>query len=74
MEILLYSTGCPKCNVLKKKLNEKHIEYTESNSVNDLLERGINEVPVLKINDKYLSFKEAVDWIKEAEDEYKHKT
>lgn len=33
MAITLYSTGCPKCKVLKKKLEEKGIKYTENNSV-----------------------------------------
>lgn len=74
MGIILYSTGCPKCNVLKKKLAESNIEYTESNSVKDLLDRGIDEVPVLKVNNEYLLFKQAVDWIRNTKDEHKHKT
>lgn len=60
---ILYSTGCPKCEVLKKKLAEKGVQYTENNSVDEMLKLGIETVPVLKVNDRLLDFKEAVDWV-----------
>lgn len=60
---ILYSTGCPKCEVLKKKLAEKGVQYTENNSVDEMLKLGIEAVPVLKVNDRLLNFKEAVDWV-----------
>ncbi len=60
---ILYSTGCPKCGVLKKKLAEKGVQYTENNSVDEMLKLGIEAVPVLKVNDRLLDFKEAVDWV-----------
>ena len=60
---ILYSTGCPKCEVLKKKLAEKGIQYTENNSVDEMLNLGIEAIPVLKVNDRLLDFKEAIDWV-----------
>ncbi len=60
---ILYSTGCPKCEVLKKKLAEKGVQYTENNSVDEMLTLGIEAVPVLNVNDRLLDFKEAVDWV-----------
>jgi glutaredoxin len=60
---ILYSTGCPKCEVLKKKLAEKGVQYTENNSVDEMLTLGIEAVPVLKVNDRLLDFKGAVDWV-----------
>ena len=65
MKVILYSTGCPKCNVLKKKLAEKDITYEEFTSVDDMLSMGIKEVPMLGVGEKLMSFKESVDWIKE---------
>lgn len=65
MKVILYSTGCPKCNVLKKKLEEKDITYEEFTSVDDMLSMGIKEVPMLGVGEKLMSFKESVDWIKE---------
>lgn len=63
MAITLYSTGCPKCKVLKKKLEEKGIKYTENNSVDEMLSLGISQVPVLSVNNKLLDFSTANDWV-----------
>ena len=60
---ILYSTGCPKCEVLKKKLAEKGVQYTENNSVDEMLKLGIAAVPVLNVDNRILDFKEAVDWV-----------
>lgn len=61
--IILYSTGCPRCDVLKDKLDTKAISYSVNNSVDEMTELGISEVPVLSINGQLLKFKEAVDWV-----------
>lgn len=63
MKIILYSTGCPRCEVLKKKLAEKSVNYTEVTSVEDMIALGIKEVPVLSVDDTLMNFKEAVDWV-----------
>lgn len=61
--VTLYSTGCPKCNVLKKKLYQKEVNYDEINDVEIISQKGFSIVPVLEVNGKYMNFKEAVDWI-----------
>lgn len=63
MGYILYSTHCPKCNVLEKKLNSKNIQYTIIDDVEELKKCNIDAVPVLKVNDKLLNFKEASDYI-----------
>lgn len=63
--IILYSTGCPKCNVLKKKLDAAGIDYTEENNIKIMEELGIDAVPVLKVGNKMLSYIEAVNYINE---------
>lgn len=65
--ITLYSTGCPKCNVLIKKLNTANIAYNLNTTfdVNELLEKGYDEVPLLEVEGKLLKFTEAVNWINE---------
>ena len=62
-EIILYSTGCPKCRVLKYKLDEKKISYTENKSIEDMLKLGINEAPILKVNDALLNFYQAINYV-----------
>lgn len=63
MKIILYSTGCPKCNVLKKKLEMKGIDYEESGDVEKLIEMGIKQAPVLNVGGVLLDFVEANKWI-----------
>lgn len=63
LSIILYSTGCPKCKVLKSKLEEKGIEFVENNSVEEMTELGITQVPVLSVYGALLNFKNAVTWV-----------
>lgn len=67
MNIILYTTHCPKCSVLEKKLAKKNIEYTEFTSVQDMLNMGINTVPVLSVNGELLPFEKANQWINSVE-------
>lgn len=59
----LYSTGCPKCKVLKSKLDAKGIQYEEVNDIDTMLALHIDAVPVLYHNDNRMEFKEAIDWV-----------
>ena len=67
MKIILYSTGCPKCEVLKKKLKAKNIEYVKNNNVEDMESLGIDQVPVLSVDGNLMSFAEANNWINNTE-------
>lgn len=62
-EIILYSTGCPRCTVLKSKLSEKGIAYSEVSSVENMTALGITHVPVLSVYGELYDFKDAVEWI-----------
>lgn len=63
-KIVLYSTGCPRCNVLKKKLAEKGIEFEECADVEEMKEIGITAVPMMRVgNDDVLDFVAAVQWV-----------
>lgn len=62
--VILYSTGCPKCKILKKKLDEKGVKYQEISSIEDMENLGIKTVPVLNTGDDILlGFADAVKWI-----------
>ena len=63
MDIILYSTGCPKCKVLIKKLNENDIPYHIVNDVKVMANLNIDAVPVLSVNNRLLNFSEAVAWV-----------
>lgn len=62
---ILYTTGCPKCNVLKEKLKSKNITFDEVTSKEEMLKLGISHVPLLKVEEEMLAFVEANRWINE---------
>ena len=61
--VILYSTGCPKCEVLKKKLEQKEVNYSTVCSVEEMAALGITTVPVLGVDDNLLEFGQAVEWV-----------
>ena len=63
MTVTLYSTHCPKCMVLEKKLQQKDIVYTEINDVDVMTEKGFMTVPMLEVDGRVMDFKTASDWI-----------
>ena len=63
MTVVLYSTHCPKCSVLEKKLKKKNILYKEVNDIESMKEKGYLTVPVLEVDDISMYFKAACDWI-----------
>ncbi len=65
--IKFYSTGCPKCKVLKTKLALKNIPYEEINNIEEMKARGFVSAPVLDIDGKVYLFSEALQWVKTQE-------
>ena len=61
--LILYTIHCPKCIVLQKKLDAKGLNYTTCEDTNTMQKLGINLLPVLQVNNKFLSFSEAVQYI-----------
>ena len=65
MSIILYSTECPKCNVLKKKLLQARLPFTVDTNIQYLIEQGYKQAPMLEVDGHLLTFKEACDWVRE---------
>ena len=63
MNVILFSTGCPKCNILMKKLDMAGMDYIINDDMQEIIDKGFDSVPVVKIEDIYMDFKEANDWI-----------
>jgi glutaredoxin len=59
----LYSTGCPNCLVLEKKLKEKGLDYEKIDDINKIQELGFRSVPVLVDNEKVMDFISAIKYI-----------
>ena len=67
MELILYTTHCPKCSVLEKKLAKKGLNYTEFTSIPEMIALGISSVPVLSVDGELFSFEKANQWINSVE-------
>ena len=64
-KVILYQHGCPRCKVLKMKLDEKGIQYEEVTDIEVMKEKGFQEAPKLEVDGVVMNFKEASEWIKE---------
>ena len=62
-DITLYTTDCPKCKVLEQKLKEKEIFFEISHDIHALMANGFKEAPILKINNIYYKFGDAIKWV-----------
>lgn len=65
MKVVLYSTHCPKCNVLEAKLKDKNIEFEEVNDKNLMIEKGFMSVPILEVDGEVLKYADAMKWVNE---------
>lgn len=63
-EIVLYTTHCPRCNILKQKLKDKNIKFIEETNVDLMMSKGMKTVPYLEIEkDKILNFEDSLKWV-----------
>ena len=65
MNVILYSTGCPKCNILKKKLADAKIDYKVVEDVDVMLSKGLKDVPWLEVDGNLMNFVDSSKWINE---------
>lgn len=63
MKITLYTTHCPRCKIIEKKLNDFDIEYQEVTDTDEMLKMGMTTVPMLKVEDNLMNFHDALVWI-----------
>ena len=67
-DITLYSTNCSKCNVVKTKLTELHLDFKTVTDRDTVIkvgqEHNITSAPILKVDDNYYDFSQAINFIK----------
>ena len=61
--ITLYTTHCPKCRVIEKKLAMKGIKYQEVSDIKEMQCLGFTSAPMLDVDGKIMNFIEANKWI-----------
>ncbi len=63
---ILYTTHCPKCKVLRAKLDEKGIEYQICEDVKEMLKLGIVAAPAFYTDETGLmDFSATIQWLRE---------
>ena len=67
MEVILYSSNCPKCNILEKKLRQANIDFTLDQDVDLMIAKGFMSAPMLEVDGQVMDFGQANNWIKEQE-------
>ena len=66
--IIVYSSStCPKCKVLKMKLDKAGIEYQVNENIEEMNAIGIKTIPMMQVDDQLLDFGEAVKYVKATE-------
>lgn len=65
MKVILYTTHCPKCNILTAKLKKKGVKYEEITDVAVMQDKGFISAPMLEVDGEIMTFSEAVKWINE---------
>ena len=63
--VVLYSTGCPQCNVLKTKLDNKGIEYELVTDEDVMIAKGFMAAPILEVDGEVMPFSSAISWVRQ---------
>jgi glutaredoxin len=65
MTITLYSTHCPKCTVLEKKLTNKGIDFEVCDDEKIMESYGFTTLPMLQVDTNLMDFSTAIKWVGE---------
>lgn len=63
--VILYSTGCPMCTLLKRNLDVKNIPYEICSDVDLMKSKGFTAVPMLEVDGGIMNANEALKWVQE---------
>ena len=61
--IVLYSTGCPRCRVIEKKLDDAGVQYSKIEDVDLMISKGMMSAPMLEVNGETMDFAKAINWV-----------
>ena len=62
--VKIYTTStCPKCKILKKKMESKNIDFEEITDMEAMMALGFLSVPWLEVDGELMDFNEANTWI-----------
>lgn len=62
-KVILYTTYCPKCSVLEKKMKAKNIEFDICDDMDIMEQKGFMSAPMLEVDGEVMDFMQANEWI-----------
>lgn len=63
--IILYSNNCPKCKILKDRLDQKGLSYSICSDEELMISKGFRSMPILEVDGNVYMYFEAIKYIKE---------
>lgn len=64
-KIILYSNDCPRCKILKERLDKDKIKYEVCNDTDLMLQKNFMSVPMLEADNVVMNYTEAIKWMTE---------
>lgn len=61
--VTLYSTHCPKCVILEKKLQLNNIDFDVVTDVDLMEQKGFMSLPVLEVDGEVMDFSAAINFV-----------
>lgn len=58
----LYTTHCPKCSVLQKKLETMGIDFNVCEDVDTMIAKGMLSAPYLEVDGEMMDYNTAIAW------------
>lgn len=59
----LYTTGCPKCVMLKRKLDAIGAKYDVCNDEDKMIQMGMMSAPMLEVDGSMMDFNAAIKYL-----------
>jgi len=66
--IIFYTIGCPACNILKTKLDSKHIDYLTIDDLSNPILKTVETFPKLDVDGEMMSYAAAIKWVNSQEE------
>ena len=63
--ILYSSNECTRCKLVKQMLDIHNVRYTEINDKRIMIDKEIENVPALEINEKIMEYQEVLTWLQQ---------
>lgn len=64
-KIILYNNDCPRCKILKERLDANYIKYELCNDTDVMLQKNFMSVPMLEVDNVVMNYTEAIKWMTE---------